>query len=163
MGNLFAAHRSTIITLYNGAFDSSAAVFFIIKVRMLCSVRTAQSCCHKADGSFVLLDSVRMRNLSTHVLPFHVLLQRHPPAEDLVPDAPLPHSLRSPGALQLRVRPEQVSQEAAASWLHVCFSLCTGWSVTRPTRTTWSSLRSSRREPPQNRRTMCPRTQIQVE
>ncbi|XP_038570292.1 solute carrier family 43 member 3a [Micropterus salmoides] len=32
VGNLFAAHRSTIITLYNGAFDSSAAVFLIIKV-----------------------------------------------------------------------------------------------------------------------------------
>ncbi|TWW59737.1 Solute carrier family 43 member 3 [Takifugu flavidus] len=31
VGNLFAAHRSTIITLYNGAFDSSSAVFFIIK------------------------------------------------------------------------------------------------------------------------------------
>uniref|UniRef100_A0A3Q1KDZ7 Solute carrier family 43 member 3a n=1 Tax=Anabas testudineus TaxID=64144 RepID=A0A3Q1KDZ7_ANATE len=32
VGNLFATHRSTIITVYNGAFDSSAAVFFIIKV-----------------------------------------------------------------------------------------------------------------------------------
>ncbi|XP_047222385.1 solute carrier family 43 member 3a isoform X2 [Girardinichthys multiradiatus] len=32
VGNLFAAHRSTIITLYNGAFDSSSAVFLIIKV-----------------------------------------------------------------------------------------------------------------------------------
>ncbi|XP_067354353.1 equilibrative nucleobase transporter 1-like [Channa argus] len=32
VANLFAAHRSTIITLYNGAFDSSAAVFFIIKI-----------------------------------------------------------------------------------------------------------------------------------
>ncbi|XP_059199526.1 equilibrative nucleobase transporter 1-like isoform X2 [Centropristis striata] len=32
VGNLFAAHRSTIITLYNGAFDSSAAVFLVIKV-----------------------------------------------------------------------------------------------------------------------------------
>ncbi|XP_029018844.2 solute carrier family 43 member 3a [Betta splendens] len=32
VGNLFAAHRSTVITVYNGAFDSSAAVFFIIKV-----------------------------------------------------------------------------------------------------------------------------------
>ncbi|CAG03710.1 unnamed protein product, partial [Tetraodon nigroviridis] len=32
VGNLFAAHRSTIITLYNGAFDSSSALFFIIKV-----------------------------------------------------------------------------------------------------------------------------------
>ncbi|XP_054636069.1 solute carrier family 43 member 3a [Dunckerocampus dactyliophorus] len=32
VGNLFAAHRSTIITLYSGAFDSSAAVFLIIKV-----------------------------------------------------------------------------------------------------------------------------------
>ncbi|KAG8014943.1 Solute carrier family 43 member 3, partial [Nibea albiflora] len=32
VGNLFAAHRSTVITLYNGAFDSSAAVFLLIKV-----------------------------------------------------------------------------------------------------------------------------------
>uniref|UniRef100_A0A665W2Y8 Solute carrier family 43 member 3-like n=1 Tax=Echeneis naucrates TaxID=173247 RepID=A0A665W2Y8_ECHNA len=32
VGNLFPAHRSTVITFYNGAFDSSAAVFLIIKV-----------------------------------------------------------------------------------------------------------------------------------
>lgn len=62
-----------------------------------------------------LLDSVRMRNLSTHVLPLYVLLQHHPPAEDLVPDADLTHSLSCPRALQLRVRPEQISEEAAAS------------------------------------------------
>lgn len=33
IGNLFGQHRSTIITLYNGAFDSSSAVFLIIKVK----------------------------------------------------------------------------------------------------------------------------------
>ncbi|XP_030042268.1 equilibrative nucleobase transporter 1 [Microcaecilia unicolor] len=32
VGNLFDAHRSTIITLYNGAFDSSSAVFLLVKV-----------------------------------------------------------------------------------------------------------------------------------
>ncbi|XP_076150019.1 solute carrier family 43 member 3a [Alosa pseudoharengus] len=32
VGNLFGTHRSTIITLYNGAFDSSSAIFFFIKV-----------------------------------------------------------------------------------------------------------------------------------
>ncbi|XP_058874869.1 equilibrative nucleobase transporter 1-like isoform X2 [Acipenser ruthenus] len=32
VGNLFEKHRSTIITLYNGAFDSSSAVFLIVKV-----------------------------------------------------------------------------------------------------------------------------------
>lgn len=32
VGNLFGSHRSTIITLYNGAFDSSSAVFLIFKV-----------------------------------------------------------------------------------------------------------------------------------
>jgi hypothetical protein len=32
IGNLFGKHRSTIITLYNGAFDSSSAVFLVIKV-----------------------------------------------------------------------------------------------------------------------------------
>ncbi|XP_008577153.1 PREDICTED: solute carrier family 43 member 3, partial [Galeopterus variegatus] len=32
IGNLFGKHRLTIITLYNGAFDSSSAVFLIIKL-----------------------------------------------------------------------------------------------------------------------------------
>nr|XP_033776198.1 solute carrier family 43 member 3 isoform X2 [Geotrypetes seraphini] len=32
VGNLFEAHRSTIITLYNGAFDSSSAVFLLVKL-----------------------------------------------------------------------------------------------------------------------------------
>ncbi|XP_074904698.1 equilibrative nucleobase transporter 1 isoform X1 [Buteo buteo] len=32
VGNLFGKYRSIIITLYNGAFDSSSAVFLIIKV-----------------------------------------------------------------------------------------------------------------------------------
>ncbi|XP_077460389.1 solute carrier family 43 member 3a isoform X2 [Stigmatopora argus] len=32
VGNLFPTHRSTIITLYSGAFDSSSAVFLFIKV-----------------------------------------------------------------------------------------------------------------------------------
>ncbi|KAM5248359.1 equilibrative nucleobase transporter 1 [Ctenodactylus gundi] len=32
VGNLFGRHRSTIITLYNGAFDSSSAVFLLIKL-----------------------------------------------------------------------------------------------------------------------------------
>lgn len=32
VGNLFGSHRSTIINLYNGAFDSSSALFLIIKV-----------------------------------------------------------------------------------------------------------------------------------
>lgn len=53
VGNLFAAHRSTIITLYNGAFDSSAAVFFIIKVQPLRSIQTAPSSRHQTHGFFV--------------------------------------------------------------------------------------------------------------
>ncbi|XP_077464679.1 solute carrier family 43 member 3b [Stigmatopora argus] len=32
VGNLFGSHRSTVITLYNGAFDSSSALFLIIKL-----------------------------------------------------------------------------------------------------------------------------------
>uniref|UniRef100_A0A671KCH1 Solute carrier family 43 member 3-like n=1 Tax=Sinocyclocheilus anshuiensis TaxID=1608454 RepID=A0A671KCH1_9TELE len=32
VGNLFGSHRSTIITVYNGAFDSSSVIFLIIKV-----------------------------------------------------------------------------------------------------------------------------------
>lgn len=32
VGNLFGARRSTVITLYNGAFDSSSALFLVIKL-----------------------------------------------------------------------------------------------------------------------------------
>ncbi|XP_044154312.1 solute carrier family 43 member 3 isoform X2 [Bufo gargarizans] len=32
VGNLFGPHRSTIITLYNGAFDSSSVIFLVVKV-----------------------------------------------------------------------------------------------------------------------------------
>lgn len=32
VGNLFGEKRSTVITLYNGAFDSSSAVFLVVKV-----------------------------------------------------------------------------------------------------------------------------------
>nr|XP_055060828.1 solute carrier family 43 member 3a isoform X1 [Misgurnus anguillicaudatus] len=32
VGNLFGSHRSTIITIYNGAFDSSSVIFLIMKV-----------------------------------------------------------------------------------------------------------------------------------
>nr|XP_060627853.1 equilibrative nucleobase transporter 1 isoform X1 [Anolis sagrei ordinatus] len=32
VGNLFGKNRSTVITLYNGAFDSSSAVFLVIKL-----------------------------------------------------------------------------------------------------------------------------------
>lgn len=46
VGNLFAAHRSTIITLYNGAFDSSAVVFLIIKVN---------GCSHIIGATIMLL------------------------------------------------------------------------------------------------------------
>lgn len=46
VGNLFASHRSTIITLYNGAFDSSSSVFLIVKVNE-CSrvIRTSITIC----------------------------------------------------------------------------------------------------------------------
>lgn len=52
---------------------------------------------------FCFLDPVRTRNLPAHVLPGHVLLQHHPPAEDLVSDAAVTLPLSSPTALQLRV------------------------------------------------------------
>lgn len=32
MANLFDSHRSTVITIYTGAFDTSAAVCLVIKV-----------------------------------------------------------------------------------------------------------------------------------
>ncbi|XP_064417007.1 equilibrative nucleobase transporter 1 [Latimeria chalumnae] len=32
VGNLFGSKRSTIITLYNGAFDSSSAIFLLVKI-----------------------------------------------------------------------------------------------------------------------------------
>lgn len=150
VGNLFAAHRSTIITLYNGAFDSSAAVFFIIKVHL-----GMDASCRCADRShvsrpyfvqiiqfcFCFLDPVRTGNLSPHVLPGDVLLQHRPPTEDLVSDAPVTHPLPSPTALQLRVSRGDLWGRRCLLTPHTLSSLCTGSSVKRPTRMTWSSLR----------------------
>lgn len=39
VGNLFGKYRSIVITLYNGAFDSSSAIFLIIKVGTGCCGR----------------------------------------------------------------------------------------------------------------------------
>uniref|UniRef100_A0A3P8PRZ6 Solute carrier family 43 member 3b n=1 Tax=Astatotilapia calliptera TaxID=8154 RepID=A0A3P8PRZ6_ASTCA len=42
VGNLFGSRRSTIITLYNGAFDSSSALFLVIKVRNIYTQKNQQ-------------------------------------------------------------------------------------------------------------------------
>lgn len=42
VGNLFGSRRSTIITLYNGAFDSSSALFLVIKVRNIYTEKNQQ-------------------------------------------------------------------------------------------------------------------------
>lgn len=63
VGNLFDSYRSTIITLYNGAYDSSAVVLLIIKViDIRCNkdpsaLRSASKVKH-ALSSFVFLSKV---------------------------------------------------------------------------------------------------------
>lgn len=51
VGNLFETHRSTIITVYNGAYDSSAFVFLIIKVMCLLYILRSPllSVCYKKE------------------------------------------------------------------------------------------------------------------
>uniref|UniRef100_A0A8C1IF87 Solute carrier family 43 member 3a n=1 Tax=Cyprinus carpio TaxID=7962 RepID=A0A8C1IF87_CYPCA len=55
VGNLFDSHRSTIITVYNGAFDSSSAIFLIIKV--LCERRVS------LRSSFLFLSACKLIHL----------------------------------------------------------------------------------------------------
>lgn len=57
VGNLFAAHRSTIITLYNGAFDSSSTVFLIFKVK---------ECRHVSRAIFVFVTFLGILSLAKH-------------------------------------------------------------------------------------------------
>lgn len=64
VGNLFGSRRSTIITLYNGAFDSSSAVFFIIKLLHEGGV--------SLKGSFLFLSTCSV----VHVLRTFLLMPR---------------------------------------------------------------------------------------
>ncbi|MEE6523186.1 hypothetical protein FKM82_021954 [Ascaphus truei] len=51
VGNLFGLRRSTVITLYNGAFDSSSVIFLVVKVLYQSGISlrtvflTISSCC----------------------------------------------------------------------------------------------------------------------
>ncbi|XP_064369341.1 equilibrative nucleobase transporter 1 isoform X2 [Dromaius novaehollandiae] len=81
VGNLFGKYRAVIITLYNGAFDSSSAVFLIVKVAV---------------------GAVRARAVPAGHVPLHGGLQRLAPAAHPLPHAPGPHP--PPAAPRLRLR-----------------------------------------------------------
>lgn len=68
VANLFGCHRSTIITLYNGAFDSSSALFFIIKLVFEAGV--------SLRASFLFLASCSVIHL---VRTFFLLPRKHIP------------------------------------------------------------------------------------
>ncbi|KAM4621771.1 solute carrier family 43 member 3b isoform 1-T2 [Polymixia lowei] len=72
VGNLFGSHRSTIITLYNGAFDSSSAIFLVIKVLFESGVSLLASfLCLSACGIIHLLRTFLLlpRDRIPHPLP----------------------------------------------------------------------------------------------
>uniref|UniRef100_A0A3Q2YUB8 Solute carrier family 43 member 3b n=2 Tax=Hippocampus comes TaxID=109280 RepID=A0A3Q2YUB8_HIPCM len=51
VANLFGAHRSTIITIYNGAFDSSSGVFVLVKLAYESGIPLKASFLFLATGS----------------------------------------------------------------------------------------------------------------
>ncbi|XP_061542546.1 equilibrative nucleobase transporter 1-like [Phycodurus eques] len=51
VANLFGAHRSTIITIYNGAFDSSSGVFLLVKLVFESGIPLRASFLFLATGS----------------------------------------------------------------------------------------------------------------
>lgn len=55
VGNLFGSRRSTIITLYNGAFDSSSALFLVIKLLHEAGVALRSSFLFLSACSFIHL------------------------------------------------------------------------------------------------------------
>ncbi|XP_042349069.1 solute carrier family 43 member 3b [Plectropomus leopardus] len=55
VGNLFGSRRSTIITLYNGAFDSSSALFLVIKLLYEAGVAIRSSFLFLSICSFIHL------------------------------------------------------------------------------------------------------------
>ncbi|XP_076583456.1 solute carrier family 43 member 3a [Chaetodon auriga] len=67
VGNLFPAHRSTIITLYNGAFDSSSAVLLIIKVLYEQGISLRSSFLVLSSCSIILLLRTFLLMPRTHI------------------------------------------------------------------------------------------------
>ncbi|XP_024145860.1 solute carrier family 43 member 3 [Oryzias melastigma] len=70
VGNLFPAHRSTIITIYNGAFDSSSAVFLLIKVLHEQGVSLRSSFLFLSSCSIIHLTRTVLLMPKTHI-PYH--------------------------------------------------------------------------------------------
>lgn len=104
IGNLFDSRRSTIINLYNGAFDSSSALFLIIKVTNIQKVRFCTRVKSSRMPLSLLVSAVVtwVWRLSPHFLLLSVGLQRRPHPQDVLPAAQNLHS--SPTAWSLRVR-----------------------------------------------------------
>uniref|UniRef100_A0A3B5LRX4 Uncharacterized protein n=1 Tax=Xiphophorus couchianus TaxID=32473 RepID=A0A3B5LRX4_9TELE len=73
VGNLFAAHRSTIITFYNGAFDSSSGVFLIIKILHERGISLQSSFIALSLCSIIHLARTFLLMPKTHI-PYFVLL-----------------------------------------------------------------------------------------
>ncbi|XP_077434803.1 equilibrative nucleobase transporter 1-like [Vanacampus margaritifer] len=62
VGNLFGTHRSTVITLLNGAFDSSAVVFLIIKLSP-CGIVVAYQAGISLKASFLFVSACSIIHL----------------------------------------------------------------------------------------------------
>lgn len=89
VGNLLVAHRSTITTLYNSAFESSAAVFFIkVPLRAEAAVDVITNpapSLFRLNPIFCLLDPVRTGNLSAPTnCPLYVGTRVHNQSTQLV-------------------------------------------------------------------------------
>uniref|UniRef100_A0A6I8PC63 Solute carrier family 43 member 3 n=1 Tax=Ornithorhynchus anatinus TaxID=9258 RepID=A0A6I8PC63_ORNAN len=92
VGNLFGKHRSTIITLYNGAFDSSSAVFLLVKLLDEAGLTFR--------NSFFILSACSFAHLARtfFLLPWGHIPYPVPPGYSYGLGRPVPRSDGGPGA-----------------------------------------------------------------
>lgn len=105
VANLFGLRRSTIITLYNGAFDSSSALFLVIKVSLREPNPRRSLSTHGLRLSLLPPTVViRVWHLPPHFFPLPLRLRGHPPAQDVLPVAQEVHPLSAARRLHIRVQ-----------------------------------------------------------
>ncbi|NWU08980.1 S43A3 protein, partial [Cephalopterus ornatus] len=116
VGNLFGKYRSIIITLYNGAFDSSSAIFLIVKLLYAQELSLqAMFLFLAACSAWHLLRSLFLMPRTRIPYPLPPAYDYGPPGEDGPEETPLePPVPRGTGS---EAAPGTTFQACACSWL----------------------------------------------
>ncbi|NWT05729.1 S43A3 protein, partial [Mionectes macconnelli] len=130
VGNLFGKYRSIIITLYNGAFDSSSAIFLIVKLLYAQGLSLqAMFLFLAACSAWHLLRTLFLMPRTRIPYPLPPAYNYGPPGEDGPEETPLEHPVprgagNGPDTCAGEAPPGTTFRACACSWLFAWHVAC---------------------------------------